>query len=72
MCDDALCNAISSEKWQTFENDVLTIDITNGIPLVSKFLVAITSGKVIGSHPISILICGYEKVPLASTALTFQ
>ena len=58
MCDDALCKASTAENWQTFNNDILTVDIKNGIPLVSKFLVAMTTGKVIGSHPITILICG--------------
>ena len=66
MCDDALCKTSSDEKWQTFKNDILSVDITNGIPLVTKFLAAITTGKTIGSHPITILICGYEKISLIS------
>ena len=34
MCDDALCKASTSEIWQTFENDILRVDIMNGIPKV--------------------------------------
>jgi hypothetical protein len=51
MCDDAECITTSVETWQTIENDTLTIDIQKGIPLAQKFLVAITSGKAIGSQP---------------------
>ena len=58
MCDDALCEAETVEKWQYFDSGYLKIDIGVGIPLVSKFLVAISSGKAMGSHPITILICG--------------
>lgn len=58
MCDDPLCSKFSAEKWQTFKNDSLIIDISYGIPKVTKYLAAITLGNAIGSHPISIIICG--------------
>ena len=58
MCDDAFCEASTDELWQTLKNNILSVDISNGIPLVSKFLVAMTTGKAKGSHPIIIMICG--------------
>ena len=71
MCEDAQCESSTTEKWQTIENDILTVDITNGIPLVSKFLVALTSGKAIGSHAINILICGSEKISSKSQSIRY-
>lgn len=44
ICEDSECKQIAVEKWQTFENEILKVDISIGIPLVTKFLVAITSG----------------------------
>ena len=38
------------------------IDISKGIPPTKKYLVAVTSGKVQTSNPMSISICGYEQV----------
>jgi len=67
MCDDDRCTTPTVDKWQTFNNDTLSIDIKEGIPLASKYLAAITSGKVIGSHKMKILICGTEIISLDSS-----
>ena len=46
MCDDAKCTKKTVDRWQTFQNSTLTIDIKQGIPLTEKFLATNTSGNV--------------------------
>jgi hypothetical protein len=43
----------------------LYINNLDGVPFNKKFLAAITSGNVFGSHPMTISICGKEEVSVS-------
>ena len=64
LCDDELCAKESTESWIKMETSTLSISILEGIPFNIKFLAAITSGKVLKSHPMTISVCGKEEVSL--------
>ena len=68
MCDDALCVTPSAKSWATIEGSGLWIDLREGVPLVNVHLAAITSGRVVGSQPMKVLICGQEQVSVVSTS----
>ena len=67
MCDDEDCIKVSNEDWHNIsQDDVLSVSIIEGLPPVKKFLVVNTSGGVVVTHQMMILVCGYEKVGIIS------
>lgn len=69
VCEDALCStAESSNTSFSITDSTLTLSLASAIPLTTKYLAAVTSGGVINSHAVEILVCGGERISLTEAA----